>query len=435
MFSFRSQIQISDKLLKQWFFVHCLIIVFLLYLRDVAEIKISNWLFIALATIVFILYDINYTAVFICFLIPLLRGLPYNYIFGIGFMIFMIKNLNKIVFNKYLIPLLFIFVIELFSFIYGHFSIMNFLRFAFPLLLMSLIIFNDKDCLDYKKILVYFIFGAVAVELSIIIQTINISSLDNLLSFSARLGRNLIGETRLVYNPNAFGVLCIFSISLLLVLLKKYKRYKMLIMTIVFFQIIAGSMSLSRTFLVLLAVMIFVVLLSLAKLTGDFVKSITLMGLICIGTYMTLYHYFPNLFEKYQTRLAVEDVSNGRIDILNDYFRILEQHPERIFLGVGLQEYPIKYGMYQSCHNGIQEILINWGIIGIFFAVWYMYNIYKFGWRGVLIKKQNIIYQLPLLVLLISIQAGQFFYSGNKVMYFLPIYACMRIAAISEPND
>lgn len=415
------------------FFGLCCLMLVLLLLRDVNGVYLSKWIFLAISILVFLLFDINYTAVFICFLLPFTTGLPYKYIFILGLIVFIGKNYSVLELNKYINPLIYIFIVELLSFIYGGFSLGDFIRFAAPLIFIALVIFNDKDDLNYEKMLLYLLFAAIGAELSVVLQSINSDGLDSLISAGVRLGdtKNLLVEEgmRVSYNPNSFGALCVFSISLLLVLFKnKSSQGKLIIALLLMLQIFIGSLSLSRSFLVLLVMVAFIYILSMAKSLQGILKSFVLITIVSMGVYISINYFTPTLLASFSSRFEVQDISNGRQEIMESYFDVLAQHPERLLFGVGLQDYSHKYGLTDECHNGFQEILITWGVVGFSLVAIYIFGIYKFAWRGVRKKGRKIIYLLPLIVIIVGAQSGQFFYSGNSALYFLPAYAAMRVA-------
>jgi Predicted membrane-associated, metal-dependent hydrolase len=422
----------KTQLLNKSFFILCCLITALLIMRDVGGVNMSKWVFLFLSICAFIIFDINYLAIFLCFLIPYIVGLPNSYIFIIGLCIFIIKNFTKIEINRYLIGVILIFIVELMSFIYGTFSIDEYIRFVAPLLLISLIIFNKRYSLDHKRMLFYFLFASIGAELSVTLQSISVNGLDSLISSGVRLGDTsqlLLEEgMRITYNPNSLGLLCALCISILLVLFSRGKQNKLIIAALLVFQIFIGSMSLSRSFIILLLIIALIYGLSIAKSIRGFLKGIALISIVTLGVYTSINYYSPSLLASFSTRLTVNDISNGRLEIATLYFDILAQHPERIFLGVGLQDYPNKYGMSIESHNGLQEVLITWGVVGIFLVAVYIYGIFKYGWRGVVKKDRKIIYLLPLIVIIVGVQSGQFFYSGNSALYFLPAYATMRLA-------
>lgn len=421
----------KQSLIDKSFFMICSLMVALLLIRDVGNVSMSKWIFVALAVIVFLFFNMNYAAVFACFTIPFMVGLPGSYIFASGLIIVLVKYWKRMSINKNILILIMIFIVELLSFGYGDFSLVDYLRFIAPLLFISIIIFNNKDNLDCKKILYYFLFAAVCAQLSVILQSISFNGLDNLISSGVRLGNTekLLTEEGMIisFNPNAFGRLSTFSIGVLLVFLRRDVGAKLILIALLVFEVLVGSMSMSRNYLVLLAVIVVMYVLTADKSVRKIFINLAQIFVITLAVYASINYYIPSLYESFSSRFAVEDISNGRIDITAAYFDVLTQHPGRLFLGVGLQNYSDKSGMPISCHNGIQEVLVTWGAAGLLLVGFYLYGIYKQGWRRVGKDKRKVIYLLPFIILLISVQSGQFFY-GNAPLYLLPAYITMRLA-------
>ncbi|MEQ8235733.1 MAG: O-antigen ligase family protein [Syntrophomonadaceae bacterium] len=410
--------------------------IFLLLVRDLGYFDVSKWIFVIIAVVVFALYDLNHMAIFTCFLIPLKVGIPGSYIFAAGLVILIIKNLDWLLLSQYIWILVAIFMVELLSFIYGDFSIVDYIRFAAPLLVIALLIFNGKDKFDYQRMLMYFLLGVAFAEASVIWQSISVSGLENLISSGVRLGETselLIEEgMRITFNPNGFAILCAMSISMLLVFLSRPTNYKPVWASLLVFQIFVGSLSISRSFLVLLVAITLMFLLSRVKSARDFMKSLGMIVLVLIAAYFLIDHFSPSLFPSYVARFSEADLSNKRLDITTSYFIAMEQEPDRLLLGVGLQNYPAKYGQEITSHNGIQEVLITWGIVGLILVTIFICGIFAEGWRGVSRHHSQYLYMLPLLVLLISIQPGQFF-SSNIPFYLLPVFATLRLAERENP--
>lgn len=418
------------------FFLFCCTIVVLLLIRDVVGISVSKWVFIVLATGVYLLYDIEYIAIFTCFLIPFIVGLPNSYIFIIGLIVVLLRNINKLLIKKDFWILWAIFIVELLSFIYGNFYIYDFIRFAAPISLISILIFDNRNTLNSRNMLLYFLFAAIVAQISVILQSISINGLDALISGGVRLGNTVqlleIEGMRISYNPNGMALLSGITISILLILFNIQKQAKVVIAFLIILEIFVGSLSLSRAFLLLFCVITIVYIFSLNRGIKRFLEGLIMATIISVGVYLLVSYFAPSLLDSYSSRLAVEDLSAGRISIASEYFEALMDHPERLVLGSGLQNYQVKYGVSQSSHNGTQEVLITWGIIGLGLVLLYIISIYRHGWRGVASSDRKIIFILPLIILLVAIQSGQFFSSSVNPMYLLPSYAAMRLAVYTD---
>ncbi len=419
------------------FFLHCLAIIVILLVRDVTGIYISKWLILAACIMPYMIFDLNSAMAFTIFLLPFSEGLPFNYICLFSVIILIAKYINKIALNSYILVMVLIFIVELSSVFYGRFSLADYIRFTGPFLLISLLIYkSDDEEISYVTMLGYFLFGAIGSELSIILQTINTLGIDTILAAGIRLGEtsgiNSNQGMRLSYNPNVLGRICAYSIGASLVLLNRSKFPKAVLMIIMVSQMIVGSLTLSRYFLLLIAVIVLFYLASLAQSVNQFFKGLAVLCIVAVGIYFSASYFTPNVVEGYLARgVTQEDLSNGRLEIGNEYFESVIQNPERLFFGVGLQNYEEKVGMYVSCHNGVQEVLITWGVTGLILVALYIWGLYRHGWRGVPQYKRKIIYLLPLIVFVIGIQSGQFFSTYTHLWLLLP-YATMRLA---KDND
>lgn len=425
-----------NKMAEYTFIFLCALILVLLLCRDVGNIYLSKWIFLFLTVVVFLCYDIHYSAIFICFLIPLIRGMPNSYIFSVALVILLVKNLTRLAVKSHILFLFAIFLVELLSFVYGGFSIGNYIRFVAPLLLISVLIFNDKGDLNYTKMLLYFVIAAIGAQISIILQTINVSGFDNFISAGIRLGNTAdllsVEGIRISYNPNGLSMLCMMVISILLIFFSRVRQYKIFVLAILVLEVFVGGMSLSRSYLVLISFAALIYYLSIAKSLKRFLTSIVIFTIISIALYGAIYHYTPGIIENYTERLERQDITGGRLDISEAYFTALADNPERLFLGAGIQNYPAKYSMEMSSHNAIQEVILAWGVVGLILVCLYIFYICKHGWNDAVMRDQKMLYLLPMILLLIGIQSGQFFSSSVTPMYLLPAYASIRLVNVYD---
>jgi len=426
--------------IKAAFFSYCLAILAILLVRDVMGINMSKWIVLAVCVLPYIIFDLSYAMAFTIFLLPLNNGLPFNYICLVGLIITVVKYLNKLALNNRIIIILLIFLIELVSAFFGRFILTDYLRFIGPFLLISLFIFKNQDNdMDYEAMIISYILGAIGGELIYIINTINMFGIQSILSAGSRLGDTSIVINdqimRLTYDPNGLGRHCAYAIGALLVLLDKSKISKTLLMVIIISQTIIGSMTLSRYFLLLMVIIVLLYLLSKAESAKQFLKGTLVLVVVIIGIYASANQFAPNVVEGYSARgFSEKQLSNGRIEIGKAYFDSIEQNPQRLFLGVGLQNYQEKAGVFASCHSGPQEVLITWGVIGLFLVTLYIWGLFKHGWRGVPPAERKIIYLLPLIVFLVGIQSGQFFSTHEELWLILP-YSVMRLAQFYSPSS
>lgn len=423
-------------LIDRSFLSVCGLVIILLFLRDVSNVSVSKWIFVFLSGLIYVFYDLNYMFVFTCFLTPFLVGLPGSYIFAIGLVVFLAKNLRELVISKYILAPVLILVVELLSFMYGSFSLFDFFKFAVIILFTAVLIFTHNEEVDFRKGLTYFILAAVSAQLLVILQSVTVYGLTELVDAGVRLGNTekLLAETgmRISFNPNEFGRLCTFTLSILLMFLYRRANPRIIVIGLIIVQILVGSFSLSRNFLIILAMITVVYMMASSSSMGKFMKAMAQTAAIALAVYLAVSNLFPNIYDGFVSRFMVADVSGGRVNITREYFAVISENPERLFLGVGIQDYEVKSDMDIVSHNGTQEVLITWGIMGLLLVITYIYGIYRHS--GIRDREDVLIYLLPLLAIIVGVQSGQFF-SGRSPIYLLPAYMTMGLAGQNPSSE
>ncbi|MBR2895589.1 MAG: O-antigen ligase family protein [Oscillospiraceae bacterium] len=296
------------------------------------------------------------------------------------------------------------------------FSIMGFLVSVIPLIVLAVMLCTDVSELDYV-----FIVRAVAITTAIlcvvlltklIIQAdfnvvIAINGLRRLGLVSDENQRSaLIGEA---INPNTLGILCVLAITTLMQL-RTIGRHATVDVLLMIVLLIFGTLTSSRTYLVCLALMIVLLLMGQRgnrKQRSRFLFSLLILLLLAI---VILNRFFPTLMKYYIARFSEDDITTGRMDLMRVYNEYILDNPDVMFFGVGLHNFGIKlteiYRVANNApHNGIQEIIIAWGIPGsILFVLLLAMMIRlskKYSDRHVLLN------YIPLLVILTKSMAGQ----------------------------
>ncbi len=104
-----------------------------------------------------------------------------------------------------------------------------------------------------------------------------------------------------------------------------------------------------------------------------------------------------------------------------------------MIMGVGIQNYDVKAGLNNVSHNAIQEIFVAWGILGfiavLLIVIESLYAVIKKH------KLDNVYYYLPLITLLLMIQAGQFFSTGLKILNYAIVLLPLGLTCNNSLND
>lgn len=371
--------------------------------------------------------DTEMKALLIAF-IPLASGFQSKYAVLICMIFLLIRSFKglKVPFFALIIPLL-----MLWEYLHlGEYSyIAQYLSGFAPLMCLFVVLALPEKYEDTAFFTRVLAISLAVGSLIMIYNTVNESgqSLLSLIQEGFRFGSVEEMETEdyvIVYNANGLGFLCNIAIAGLLtnIYLKKAKTIDYVFLI---FTVFVGCLTISRTFLLCLAgTFVFYVFLqkkSLIKKAGTFFAVI----LILLVVLMILQSVAPGIIDNYVVRFNEDDVTGGRSDLFEFYNDFIFSTPKRLFIGIGMQNIPIKVWsmtgiLMNSPHNGYQEMIISWGMIGLVLMLLFILQMVLFA------QKKNprvpIMCYLPLILLLTNIFAGQFITSGSKLLSLIFIY-------------
>jgi hypothetical protein len=404
-----------------------------IFLRDLLNIPISSNVLIAIAIIIFIIADISIMLAFLAFLIPFTTGIPGSFITMFALIIYILKT-KQLTFNYALLSVWIISLLELFNMFGTNNSLILYTRIVILLLFLALVLTNTTEQYDHYKIIKYYFYGYFWACIDIIFQTLKEFSISQFISSGIRFGRTLNYvdisiEGKLVSpNVNSLGIYSVMVITFIIILISMNKKnFKYLPLLI--FAALVGTLTLSRTFIISLGVsLIFYIFISVI-MKRNIVKNLLAMTSI-VGVFAAvLINKFPTLLQFVISRFQVEDISSGRLDISGYYTNYLLTHPKALVMGVGLQDYKSKTNYFMSAHNGTQEVIIAWGIIGMICIIFLFNKIYKNAIRDSLVKNKNtyLLSLIPAFVFIVSIQASRLFSAGFLLIMIIPCYSIIRM--------
>ncbi len=402
----------------------------LVLLRDIVNIGVSKIIFIVIASMLFLLIDKKGIYNFIAFLTPLSTGLPLKYIVAIALIVVILKQRFFRLDLGAIICMVLILLIELLSFYRGNFNIIEYLRFIGIFVFAFLCMSDLKQDYDYEGIVKFFTIGFWVAVISIFGQMLNEYSLEQLLTLNIRFGNTkgalgLIGEgMRVSYNPNGLGSLCLITIFTGLILNRNNK--KLLYILSIIFAILVGIMTQSRAF-----ILVFVIGIMLYTLFAceNFLQGFKIVAIFSISALIVVFiikQVIPSYFEALIGRFDVDDVTNGRMDIIEYYFDEMFKYVDRVIFGVGLQNYNEKYNYEFSAHNATQEIMITWGVIGLLLVVLLL----VFILRNALNHNHRVkaVQYAPFIVFLLALQAGQGFSNYDNMLRLMIVYSIIAVS-------
>ncbi len=238
-------------------------------------------------------------------------------------------------------------------------------------------------------------------------------------------------------HPNSLGIISVLATSGLMQASLKGQGKKFDVALIVFLLLI-GFLTLSRTFL---ACLLLVAFLWIIGQPGTVRKKVrTLFSIILIGCVLLVLVslIFPDILETFIGRFRVDDITTGRDTLFVDYHRFIMDNPNVMLFGVGLNNYGEKlinvYHVSDTIpHNSIQEIILAWGIPGLFlFVLMLLCIIIESKRYGV---RKNLINYIPLLLILFKSMAGQLLTSGYSMLALSFAYLSLCQDFSPKTND
>lgn len=412
------------------FIVLMIILAIMLFLRDIFSIEINRFFFVGYIVISFMLLSIENLVSFFFFLIPLFCGLPGNFIYPVFIIIFVYKT-KRINISTLAIFAVFA-LLELFASMFvQNLNFIDLVSYLSCFLIFLLILMND-DLTNSKKVLLSFFVGLLLFSIICFVSTIKNAPPNWLELFSKgwfRFGDTVNEDSMHIRaNANDLGMYEMLGISCGFYFLNQKFKHKLLIISGMFFMLILGILSMSRTFFLSLVIfMILYFLISAKKLKTKlfFVVGIFVMflfGISLIGKY-------PEIYEGLLTRFSDDTIATGgdRISIFNMYSEAFFSNGRVMILGSGVVGYKSVMGIEYAMHNMIQQIFVCYGFVGgvILTCIIVRRFVYKF-------KESKSITWLPAIVaILFCYQANQFINPWVNMFPLLVLFIPLLMSSCS----
>lgn len=386
----------------------CILFTAILYYRDFAVVDLNKFYLVIATFGVAAILDYKRVIYLLCFLFPLSCGIPSNFIYPLLICILFIKDPQKSLNKVMLFIVIFLMEISHYGFYTFDTQIAEVVGYASFLFLMFYIIADNQKDVDSGKCITIFCIGAAVLLLGIIINnTILISQLDPIngimrLGDNKELGDFEEARMMLTANANTIGYYSIAAISCLLVL-QYYKKINSILFLILFaVSFYGGVLSVSRTWAIL---MIISVIIYLRFMKHNIVKSLLLIGVLCIGVVVFLSQ--DELILEFFTQRFTEDSTNlstagGRTIIFQEYNAYLADNPLSLIWGEGAVYYKEASGIAYATHNALQQIIVSYGLVGLcIFICAFIRSTKKY------FSKKELMAILPLCMMVLFVQTIQ----------------------------
>lgn len=399
--------------------VSCIIFTLMVFVRDMGIIVFGPISFIIVAALICLILPYQKLCAFYFYYISVGIGVHGGALIPIV-LIMLLKsrkpNILQFVFS------IVILVFEFFHLASYRFSVdfNRYVIYALQIVVFFFILFDDTTNSNIlKKYLRLYINGIVVAFLIIFIHSVSGFGFNEIMMGNLRLGKSFneeILETEMItsFNSNQLAYFSLAAFGLVLFIKNVYRNnlIKSIVMVVL---TLAGIMSTSRTWILVFALTLAVYFI-FNNFKGRFYFIIVAVIILIFSERYTTYseafsERFANRFEDANMATA-----GHRTEIIVWYNKWLSDHPERIVYGAGALYYNKVCQLRYSTHNGTQQILVCYGIIGLML---FTICIFTFYYRYAQKKHLKFWNYIPFLVCLVFIQAGQFISPAINMMPLL----------------
>lgn len=291
-------------------------------------------------------------------------------------------------------------------------TIYNYVIRMLPLLLPLFWYSQDLKVEECRWGLMCYVAGAMLGSLVVVILTGQDLGWEELFSGEAlrRLGRTYAedaGSMQTTYNANQLAGMMSISFTAILVSMDQKKVNPIFGVIVMVWSVLVVLMTRSRTAVLVLALVLLVYYWIMIVRRKKILQGILLL-LAMVGIGAWLLNTFPGIVEAVMERFTdQEDITNGRTDLFAEYIQAWMDNTWCFFFGYGIGSYVNMVDIQGVPHNMLTDILICWGIVGMFLIAVTLVMLYRRGIRNVP-KKLRLLAALPAAVALITAMGGQY---------------------------
>ncbi|MBR1461780.1 MAG: hypothetical protein IJ604_00150 [Prevotella sp.] len=404
-----------------------------LFARDLYGASIGRTMFIALSVLPAVVMNYQSLVYYIFFLFSLTSGLPGNYIFPLLIITLMAKRPNS--FNRDgLVCFAIVVLMELMHYVTYSFPVSwsSTVGYFCDLFFLFYFVTLKEEIVDIKRCILYFCAGLAVFLFAIFYITQINGSFEMLLEESGRIGYTKSisgveeGTMMLNANPNGLGFFSIIGIASIIVLYIKKKVNLWVMIGLAALYVFVGALGVSRTFLYALIIMMVLLLLfarsDLKRAT--FGRYFLLFVAIIAGVYILTNTSL--LYNAYNSRLTAEsmDTLGSRTTVFADYNSYLFNHPLYLLFGTGAVHYgSVISEINLSTHNGLQQVLVSYGVIGLLFFLYITVKAVK-----VCYKKGSPVSLVPFLIAFLYVQTGQLLTPSYNLYLFVVSFYVIKLS-------
>ena len=425
----------EEKRNKKILLVSMSFLLSILFFRDIFHLTFNNIYVTIFIGLICVFLNTKNMANFIGLLFPLsLGGIQIGYV-GLTIAILLLLRLHLRI-----KPALFFLVyigIEVIHYINYPASIhveksINTVVTYLSLVLISICLLTQKrNKIDIVEFVKFFCYGAGFLCTMSVLNCINIFGIASVFSGMSRLQTSLISEETsyetslmLIANANALAYFSIVGASCVIALNLKKKVSNQWALIMLGLLLISGLTYVSRTWMILTVLNLLLVMGSGFRSNKTLVLSVCFILLIVFvgGAFGHFLDAFQNRFDD------PEFVRGGsRAHIFDYYNKYLLDHKDALLFGVGAVFYSDVIGYEHSIHNGLQQVIVAYGLIGGLFVLFFFFAV-----CFTKIKKIDITLIAPLFTTLFFLQTIQVLMPYSQLLPLVPSALLLELSAQKE---
>jgi hypothetical protein len=368
----RIEISKEDKPAFNWtLFVSIVLYSFLILIRDIGNISVSRAFFVVLTLLISIVLPYKSLRSFSFFYMVGGAGV-YGGALATILVALMIKSKKKNILQ--FVFTLIILLIELLHFSTYTFKVDFNQYFVFGIFISFFFFLLFEDYENNNEIyndLRYYVIGTAVTLFIIVLHSVLLFGVEETLLGSARLGTGFEGEdisegiTEL--NANFMAYYSVTAMALILftknLFNKNWLKYVLLAILV-----LAGIMSSSRTWLLVMALVVIIHFIVGQRRTKFEILIVVLFLIILAFKYTS---FTDAVIDRFSDRFEEENLSTAgrRTEVFAEYNQYLEEHPEKLAFGTGCIYYRRICNISYSTHNGTQQLLVCCGLFGVLMFV------------------------------------------------------------------
>lgn len=407
----------------------CILLTLMLVARDIFSISVSKYILLLIVALFIAIVPYESVIDMVAFMLPLLCGLPSNYIFVL--LLIKMALCKKIDRKITIVYIVFVMVWEIAGITFYTQLLDNEVvkQIVFTWTFFSLLFSNEE--FDYFRKLELYLLGTVLVCGVIVSYSILRAPSNWLYLFSKgwyRFGDVALDDIdgmTLRLNSNSLAYFSIIGIMVAIVLIRSRKsKMNVLYATMAFFLVIAGFLSVSRSW-ILVAILCSLIWL-VSEMKGVKGMGITILAFAFGGFLVSkIIASYPELLGGILARLTDKSAEggNGRTELLIEYGSRITNNVGMLLFGSGAAHYRQAYHMPTSIHNGSMQVLLSYGIVGgLLFAFGMAEPVYHTIYFTE--KRIKLFYWLPMLSIVLFVQTIQFVNPAYLMMpYIIGVYS------------